>query len=85
MSDISLMINVTRQQQVEIEEHCINLGLSISEYLLGLHKTHQSMMLAQPSQNFSKFMEESKQIIEENREAKSDENSIQNKKKRTGK
>lgn len=37
MSDINLMIKVTRQQQISIEEYCINAGLSMSEHLTKLH------------------------------------------------
>lgn len=62
---INLMISVTREQQVAIEEYCINHSLSISEYLVGLHNAHQFSLVAYPKpQKFSTFMEECKEIIE---------------------
>lgn len=42
MSDINLILSVTREQQVAIEEYCINSGLSISQYFLGLHNKFQT-------------------------------------------
>ena len=36
--NIKIMINVNRDQQVEIEEYCTNAGLNFSEYFLGMHK-----------------------------------------------
>lgn len=41
MNEISLMITVTREQQVSVEEHCINAGLSISAYFMALHEQFQ--------------------------------------------
>ena len=41
MSDINLILSVTREEQVAIEEYCINSGLSISQYFLGLHSKFQ--------------------------------------------
>lgn len=42
MSEINIILSVTREQQVAIEEYCINSGLSISQYLLGLHNKFQT-------------------------------------------
>jgi len=38
MSDIKLLVEVTRDQQIEIEDLCTREGLSISKYFIGLHE-----------------------------------------------
>lgn len=38
MSDIKLLVEVTRDQQIEIEDLCTREGLSISGYFIGLHE-----------------------------------------------
>lgn len=45
MSDVSILITVTREEQLEIEEYCMNSGKKISDYLTGLHK---AFMKSQP-------------------------------------
>lgn len=42
MSKISIMIEVTREQQVDIEETCINEGISQSEYFKRLMEGYKS-------------------------------------------
>lgn len=39
MSKAQLLIEVDRATQIEIEELCMNQGLSISDYLVSLHKS----------------------------------------------
>lgn len=41
---INLIISVTREQQVAIEEYCINAGLTISNYFTGLHQEFQEKL-----------------------------------------
>lgn len=38
MSDIKILVEVTREQQLEIEDICHRDGLGISQYLIGLHE-----------------------------------------------
>jgi len=38
MSNLNILIAVTPQQQIEIENICVERNLSFSEYLIGLHK-----------------------------------------------
>lgn len=38
MSNINILISVSREQQIAIEEHCINFSKTPSEYLMGLHE-----------------------------------------------
>ena len=37
MSDIQIMIECDKQTQIEIEELCLNRGISYSQYFLELH------------------------------------------------
>lgn len=66
MSEIKLMISVTREQQVSIEEHCINSGLSISAYLIALHEQFQRFAKESP-QGGKKWVskEEAKEMFPE--------------------
>lgn len=41
MSEIKLLVEVTRDQQIEIEDLCTREGLSISKYFMGLHEGHK--------------------------------------------
>lgn len=75
MNDINLMLTVTREQQVAIEEYCINSGLSISQYLIGLHNEFEARSLGRPNAHqgtVSDWMNDSKKNIEK----KSDENEM---------
>lgn len=38
MSNLNILIAVTPQQQIEIENICVERNLSFSDYLIGLHK-----------------------------------------------
>ena len=38
MCDITILIECDRQTQIEIEEICVNEGISFSKYFLDLHK-----------------------------------------------
>lgn len=62
MSDISMIITVTREQQIAIEEYCVNAGLTISQYLVGLHNAFQYKVVPAPETSFSKFMEDTKKM-----------------------
>jgi hypothetical protein len=42
LEKVKLLIEVDRETQIEIEELCTNLGISISDYLVSLHKTNTS-------------------------------------------
>jgi hypothetical protein len=42
MSDMKILIEVDRQTNIEIEEKCMNEGISISEYFVRLHKMNMS-------------------------------------------
>lgn len=66
MSEISLMITVTREQQVSVEEHCINSGLSISAYFMALHDQFQRFS-KEPLSNSRKWVskEEAKELFPE--------------------
>jgi hypothetical protein len=35
---VSLILKITRQQQIEIEEYCLCNGKTFSEYFVGLHE-----------------------------------------------
>ncbi len=41
MTNINMLITVTREQQIEIEEYCTNVSMSTSEYFLSLHEQFQ--------------------------------------------
>lgn len=41
MSDVNVLIKVTRAEQIEIEEYCINAGKKISDYFIELHRAFQ--------------------------------------------
>ena len=45
-----MVIGVTRAQQVEIEEHCIRLGLDFGQYFLGLHEEDKRKRLMREAQ-----------------------------------
>lgn len=66
MSEIKMMIDVTRQQQIDIEEHCINSGQSPSAYLMDLHERAKNAALATPRNWVSK--EEAKEILPDSKE-----------------
>lgn len=59
MSDINVMIKVTRQEQIEIEEYCINAGKKISDYFIELHRAFQKSQpkKAEPLENWVKDMD----------------------------
>lgn len=38
MSDIKILIEVTRDQQIEVEDYCFREGMTISQYFMGLHE-----------------------------------------------
>ena len=71
MSEIKMIIDVTRQQQIEIEEYCINSGRSPSSYLMDLHEKAKTAALATPRNWMSKeeakeqFPDSPKEEIEE--------------------
>jgi hypothetical protein len=37
-----MLIECDHKMQIEIEEYCINHGVSISNYFVGLHRAHQA-------------------------------------------
>lgn len=80
------MLTATRQQQIEIEEHCLNYGTSISDYLLGLHNvnmTYKNLTIGtQPMpEKMIREMEEHDHNIKLKREIENAENSKKSKKK----
>lgn len=78
MSDINVILSVTREQQVAIEEYCINSGLSISQYFLGLHNKFQiAEKYPLPKQTKSK-----EELLEQFPEKPMDEPNLENLKKK---
>lgn len=53
---IKLLINVTRDQQIEVEETCLNMGKSLSDYFLDLHKNFMKNKKAENLDNSLKEM-----------------------------
>lgn len=53
MSGVQLLINVDQKEQIEIEELCINAGVTISDYFINLHRTNMVFEhnKQKPSQN----------------------------------
>ena len=39
MTEVQMLITIDRKTQIEIEEHCVNHGISISTYVMTLHRT----------------------------------------------
>ncbi len=82
---IILQIEVDREQQIAIEEYCINTGISISQYFIDLHNTFFELKNEEPLK-LSEFMEEPKKIIEDNiEEDPKKENREETKRKKSGK
>jgi len=41
MSEVNLLVQCTREQQIEIENICVTKNLSISEYFMNLHEVRK--------------------------------------------
>jgi hypothetical protein len=61
MSKVQLLIEVDRPTQIEIEEICLNEGVSLSEYVLNLHLKSKSATDPEARAFFDKRDEEIKE------------------------
>lgn len=43
MDNVKILIECTRKVQIEVEEYCVNMGLTISDYFVDLHNVFQSV------------------------------------------
>jgi len=43
MTGVQMLITVSPKEQVEIEEYCVNAGVSISDYFLDLHRSNMNV------------------------------------------
>lgn len=65
-SEINIVIKANRRQQIEIEEYCINEGLSFSQYFMKLHEERKNrasglMTYVKHTNDTTQRMEELKQ------------------------
>jgi hypothetical protein len=42
MENVKILIDCTRKVQIEVEEYCVNMGMSISDYFVSLHDAFQA-------------------------------------------
>ena len=61
MSKVQLLIEVDRPTQIEIEEICLNEGVSLSEYVLNLHLKSKSATYPDAKAIFDKRDDETKE------------------------
>lgn len=61
MSKVQLLIEVDRPTQIEIEEICLNEGVSLSEYVLNLHLKSKSATYQEAKAFFDKRDGETKE------------------------
>ena len=54
MTNITMIIQITREQQVEIEEYCMAKGLTFSKYFTDLHK--KEMKKPEPNEDEFEIM-----------------------------
>lgn len=64
MSDVNILFNCDRKTQIEIEEHCTNVGISISQYLNGLHRQHFDALGCAPVKDAYAVTEEKPKVVE---------------------
>jgi len=81
MSDIKLLVEVTRDQQIEIEDLCTREGLSISKYFIGLHEADKLKRAARneikkelPVEDVAPELRESVEVDKEEENSGSDDN-----------
>ena len=58
---MNILITLTPEQQVEIEEYCVNLGISFTQYFISLHQQFQKKI--NPKKEIEAFSEEEAQNL----------------------
>lgn len=64
MSEAKILIDCDRKTQIEVEEHCTNVGISISQYFTQLHRQFFDGLGCAPVKDAYIAVEEKPKVVE---------------------